>query len=115
MLVDNVFVFSVQHFCLKLNSFDKLAVGAVAQKLVYFSEERFFCFNVSFPPHVGYLSHEPVEDFLRKIIDRAVNGRDFETVIVIPLQKRSVQKYLLCFEDSQQLLLVRHGSSAALG
>ena len=101
MSVDNVFVFRLQHACLTLNGFDKLAVGAVAQKLVDFSEESFFCFNVSFPSHVGYFLHDSVEDFLRKIIDRAVNSRDFKTVLVIPLQKRGVQKYLFCFKYSQ--------------
>ena len=47
MLVDNVFVFSVQHFCLTLNGFDKLAVGTVTQKLVHFRKQGFFCFNVN--------------------------------------------------------------------
>ena len=89
MFVNNVFVFRLQHVCLTLNSFDKLAVGAVVQKLVHFCEESFFCFNVTFPSHVGYLLHEPAEDFSGYVVDRAVNGRDFETVLVIPLQKRS--------------------------
>ena len=93
MFVDNVFVFCVQHFCLTLNGFDKLAVSTVAQKLVHFCEESFFCFNVTFPSHVGYFLHEPAEDFSGYVVDRAVNGRDFETVLVIPFQKRGVQKY----------------------
>ena len=84
MLVDLVFVFRVKHSCLSLNGFDKLAVGNVAQKLVDFSEESFFCFNVSFPSHVGYFLHKPVEDFLRNIIDRSMDRHDFETVLVIP-------------------------------
>ena len=114
MPVDNVLVFRVHHFCLTLNGFDKLAVGAVTQKLEHFSEESFVCFNITIPSHVGYLLHEPAEDCSGFVINR-LNCRDFETVLEVPLQKRSVQKYLLCFEYSQQLLLVGHGSSAALG
>ena len=84
----------VQHFCLTLNSFNKLAVGAVAQKLVDFSEQSFFNFNITFPSHVGYFLNEPAEDFSGYVVDRVVSGRDFETMLVIPLQKRGVQKYL---------------------
>ena len=112
MFVD-VFVFRVQHVCLTLNGFDKLTVGTVA--LVHFREQGFFCFNVTFPSHVGYFLQEPAEDFSGYVVDRSVNGRNFETVLVILLQKRGVQKYLFCFEHSQQLLLVRHGGSAAIG
>ena len=81
MFVENVFVFGVQHFCLTLNGFDKLTVGAVAQKLEHFSEQSFFLCSIALPSFVGYFLREPVEDFWGYVVDRAVNGRDLETVI----------------------------------
>ena len=53
------------------------------------SKQSFFCFSITFSSHVGYFLHEPVEDFLGYVVDRAVNGRDFETVVNLPPKREA--------------------------
>ena len=56
--------------------------------------------RVALPSPVGYFAREPVDDFLGYVVHRAVNGRDLETMLEIPLQERGVQKCLFYFEHA---------------
>ena len=114
LLVHLVLVLCVQRPHLALHCFDELAVGAVAQELEYFREQRFFLVRVTRPSCIGDRIHEPVEDLLGHVIDRAVDSRDLEAAVEIPLQEGGVDEHLFRRQNAQELLLVWETGSTAI-
>ena len=114
MLVNLFLVLCVQRSRLTLHRLDELAVGAVAQQLEHFREQRLLLIRVTSPPVVGDLLHKPVEDLLGPVGDCAVDGRELEAAVEIPLQEGGVNEQLFCRQDAQQLVLGRKTGSTAL-
>ena len=94
LLVKLVLVLGVHRPRLALHCFDELAVSAVAQELEHFREQRLFLVRVTRPPVVVDLLHKPVEDLLGHVVDCAVDSRDIEAAVEVPLQEGGVDKHL---------------------
>ena len=114
MLVNLVLVLGVQRPHLALHSLDELAVGAVAQELEYFREQRFFLVCVTRPSCIGIRIHEPVEDLFGHVVDCTVDSRDLEAAVEVLLQEGGIDKHLFRRQNAQELLLVGKTGSAAV-
>ena len=69
MLVNLFLIAGVQGSVLPLHRFDKLAVGAVAQKLENLSKQGLVLVGIALAPVVRHLIHEPAEDLARLVVD----------------------------------------------
>ena len=94
LLVNLALVLGVQSPRLALHCFDEFTVSAVAQELEHFRGQRLFLVRVARPPVVGDLIHEPVEDLFGHVVDCAVERRDLDTAVEVPLQEGGVDKQL---------------------
>ena len=81
VFVDRFLVCGVHLPGLPLNSFDELAVGAVALELEHFSKQRFVGVSVSLPAFVGHFVHKPIEELLWHVVNRAVDSRDHNALV----------------------------------
>ena len=114
LLVHLVLVLGAHRSRLALHCFDELAVSAVSQELEHFREQRLLLVRVTRPPVVGDLLHKPVEDLLGHVVDCAVESRDLETAVEVPLQEGGVDKHLFRRQHAQELLLVWETGSATV-
>ena len=90
-----VFIAGVEGSVLPLHCLDELAVGAVAQKLEHLREQGLVLVGIALAPVVRHLRYEPAEDLAGLVVDGAVDSRELESVVEVPLQERSVQERLL--------------------
>ena len=93
-LVNNLFVFGVDHVCLLLQSFDELPLPTVSQKFENLCKQRLAFFHVSCSARLCHLLHKPVKDLAKGIVDRSVDSIDHRPVFHVSAQKRGVHQQL---------------------
>ena len=107
-------ILGVRHFVLPLHTLDELAVRAVAQELEHFGKYSFVLVRITRSPVVGYLIHKPAEDLLGFVVYSAIDSRDLETIVKVPLQEWGIDEHLLHRHHTQELLAGWVASSAAV-
>ena len=106
-LVDLLLVTGVDGVGVALHSFDKLAVGTVAQQLENLGKKSLVLVSVTLAPVVRHLVHEPAEDLTGLVVDGSVHCGKLETSVEVPNQEGGVQQDLLCRHHTQELRLLR--------